>query len=158
MQEVQKTQVQSLGWEDPLEEEMATQSIILIWKFPWIEEPGGLQSTGLQRVWTWLISCKLFHNITCLWETCQQRLLNLLKLYHIYSENISQLLSALSEYDVILVKLLRKLWIMLNISKNFQVWEKWLSDLPSLPYSWLQSLVIVQTLHTSLWKSLPTSY
>ena len=42
--------VQSLGWEDPLEEEMATPSGILAWKIPWTEEPGGLQSTGSQRV------------------------------------------------------------------------------------------------------------
>ena len=38
--------VQSLGWEDPLEKEMATHSIILAWKIPWTEEPGGLQYTG----------------------------------------------------------------------------------------------------------------
>ena len=38
------------GWEDPLEKEMATHSSILAWKIPWTEEPGGLQSTGLQRV------------------------------------------------------------------------------------------------------------
>ena len=43
-------QVQFLGWEDPLEEEMATQSGILAWKIPWSEEPGGLQSTGSHRV------------------------------------------------------------------------------------------------------------
>ena len=42
--------VQSLGWEDPLEENMATHSSILAWEIPWTEEPGGLQSTGLQRV------------------------------------------------------------------------------------------------------------
>ena len=42
--------VQSLGWEDPLEKEMATQSSILVWKIPWTEEPGGLQSMGSQRV------------------------------------------------------------------------------------------------------------
>ena len=45
-----ETQVQSLGWEDPLEKEMATDSSILAWKIPWMEEPGGLQSMGLQRV------------------------------------------------------------------------------------------------------------
>ena len=39
-----------LGWEDPLEEEMATYSSIHAWKIPWMEEPGRLQSTGLQRV------------------------------------------------------------------------------------------------------------
>ena len=43
-------QVQSLGWEDPLEKEMATPSSILAWRFPWTEEPGGLQSVGSQRV------------------------------------------------------------------------------------------------------------
>ena len=40
----------SLGREDPLEEEMATYSSILAWRIPWVEEPGGLQSTVLQRV------------------------------------------------------------------------------------------------------------
>ena len=41
-QEPQKTQVRSLGWEDPLEEEVATHSSILAWRIPWTEEPGGL--------------------------------------------------------------------------------------------------------------------
>ena len=45
-----ETQVQSLGREDPLEKEMATHSSILAWRIPWTEEPGGLQSMGLQRV------------------------------------------------------------------------------------------------------------
>ena len=45
----QETWVQSLGWEDPLEKGMATHSSILAWKIPWAEEPGGLQSMGLQR-------------------------------------------------------------------------------------------------------------
>ena len=45
-----KTQVQSLGREDPLEKEMATHSSILAWKSPWTEEPGRLQSMGSQRV------------------------------------------------------------------------------------------------------------
>ena len=47
---IQETQVQSLGWEDPLEKEMATHSSTLAWKIPWMEEPGRLQSMGLQRV------------------------------------------------------------------------------------------------------------
>ena len=42
--------VRSLGQEDPLEKEMATHSSILAWRIPWTEEPGELQSTGLQRV------------------------------------------------------------------------------------------------------------
>ena len=44
-----ETRVRSVGWEDPLEKEMATHSSILAWTIPWTEEPGGLQSTGLQR-------------------------------------------------------------------------------------------------------------
>ena len=47
---VRETQVRSLGWEDALEKEMATHLSILAWRIPWIEEPGGLQSMGLQRV------------------------------------------------------------------------------------------------------------
>ena len=43
-----QTQVQSLGWEDPLEKEMATHSSILAWKIPWMEEPGRFQSMGSQ--------------------------------------------------------------------------------------------------------------
>jgi len=46
----QLTQVWSLGWEDALEEEMATHSSLLAWRIPWTEEPGGLQSMGSQRV------------------------------------------------------------------------------------------------------------
>ena len=45
-----ETQVQSLGWEDPLEKEMATHSNTLAWKIPWMEEHGRLQSLGLLRV------------------------------------------------------------------------------------------------------------
>ena len=50
IQETQETQVQSLGGEDPLEEEMATRSSILAWIIPWIEEPGELQFLGSQGV------------------------------------------------------------------------------------------------------------
>ena len=45
-----ETQVRSLGWEDPLEKEMATHSSILAWRLPWTEEPRRLQSMELQRV------------------------------------------------------------------------------------------------------------
>jgi len=48
MQATQETQVQSLGWKDPLEEEMAAHSSILAWEIPCAEEPGGLQSMGSQ--------------------------------------------------------------------------------------------------------------
>ena len=46
----QETGVRSLGWEDPLEKEMATHSSTIAWKIPWMEEPGTLQSMGSQRV------------------------------------------------------------------------------------------------------------
>ena len=45
---MQKTQIQSLGGEDPLEWEMVTHSRVVAWRIPWTEEPGGLQSTGSQ--------------------------------------------------------------------------------------------------------------
>ena len=48
----QEMQSQSLGREDPLEKEMATHSSILAWEILWTEEPGGLQSMGLQKSWT----------------------------------------------------------------------------------------------------------
>ena len=47
---MQETWVQSQGWEDPLEKEMATHSSTLVWKIPWIEEPGRLQSMRSHRV------------------------------------------------------------------------------------------------------------
>jgi len=47
---MQETWIWTLGWEDPLEKEMATHSSIPAWRIPWTEEPGGLQSMGLQRV------------------------------------------------------------------------------------------------------------
>jgi len=56
---MQETWVWSLGWEDPLEKEMATHSSTLAWKIPWTEEHGGLQSTGSQKVghdWTTSLS------------------------------------------------------------------------------------------------------
>ena len=46
----QETQVQSLGWKDPLEKGMATCSSVLAWRIPWTKEPGGPQSMGSQRV------------------------------------------------------------------------------------------------------------
>ena len=54
MQETPETQIWFLGWEDPLEKEMATCSCILAWEIPWTEEPGGLQSMELQKSWTYL--------------------------------------------------------------------------------------------------------
>ena len=51
---MQEMWVQSLGWEDPLEEEMATHSSILVWEILWTEEPGGLQSHGVAKSQTQL--------------------------------------------------------------------------------------------------------
>ena len=47
---MQEMQIRSLGWEDPLDKEMATPTSILAWEIPWTEEPGGLQSMG----WKWV--------------------------------------------------------------------------------------------------------
>ena len=77
---VRETQVQSLGWEDPLEKEMAIHSSTLAWKIPWMEEPGRLQSMWLQRVghdWSAslslsvqfslsVVSDSLWHQLRCL--------------------------------------------------------------------------------------------
>ena len=66
---IQKTQVQSLGQEDPLEKEMATCSDILAWEIPWTEDPGGLQFMGLQRVGYDLV-IKHTHTHTKLFMSC----------------------------------------------------------------------------------------
>ena len=64
---MQETWVWSLGREDPLEKEMATHSSIRAWRIPWTEEPGGLQSTGSQRVgYDWVTSLSLIYpKCTC---------------------------------------------------------------------------------------------
>ena len=51
---MQETQIQSLGWEDPLEKGMAIHSIIIVWRIPWTEESGRLQSMESAKSWTWL--------------------------------------------------------------------------------------------------------
>ena len=64
---MQETQVQSLGQEDPLEKEMVTHSSILTWRIPWMEKPGKLQSTGLQRVrqdWVTSLTHSHIHSLT----------------------------------------------------------------------------------------------
>ena len=62
---MQETQVQSLGWEDPLQKGVVTHSSILAWKIPWTEEPGRLQSIGPQRI---------RHDLVSKWQ--QQLILN----------------------------------------------------------------------------------
>ena len=66
---MQETQVRSLGWEDPLEKEMATHSSILAWRIPWTQKPGGLQSMGPQRVkHDWETDTFPFTLWVCSWE------------------------------------------------------------------------------------------
>ena len=57
---MQEMQIQSMGGDDPLEEGMTTHSNILAWEIPWTEEPGGLQSIGLQRVGQDLVTKQQF--------------------------------------------------------------------------------------------------
>ena len=70
---MRETWVQSLGPEDHLEKEMATHSSILAWRIPWTEEPGGLQSVGLQRVrhdWATSLSLvKVTYAVQIAWAT-----------------------------------------------------------------------------------------
>ena len=65
--EMWETQVWSLGWEDPLEEGMATHSSVLAWRIPWTEEPGGLQSMGSQRLGhNWVTKhTYIFYSLEC---------------------------------------------------------------------------------------------
>ena len=62
---MRETRVQSLGWEDPLEKEMATHSSILAWKIPWMEEPGRLQSMGSQKSQTQLSDFTMCVCVVC---------------------------------------------------------------------------------------------
>ena len=60
MQETQEMLVRFLGWEDPLEEGMETHSSILVWRIPWTEKPGWLQSKGSQELDVWGLD---FHDL-----------------------------------------------------------------------------------------------
>ena len=70
VQEIQETQIQSLGREDPLKESMATHSSLLAWRIPWTEEPGGLQSIGLHRVEHNWSDCTCAHTILFWFVIC----------------------------------------------------------------------------------------
>ena len=86
----QEMGVQSLGGEDPLEKEMATHSSVLAWRIPWTEEPGRLQSRGLQRVWhdlatkphTYIYCIKLYWPLSISF-TLQHDKLQILKVIHV---------------------------------------------------------------------------
>ena len=65
---MQETQVQSLSWENPLEKEMAMYSSVSAWDIPWKEEPGGLQSMGSQKSWTWFSNqFSSVQSLSCVW-------------------------------------------------------------------------------------------
>ena len=89
---MQETRVRSLGWEDPLEKEMATHSSILVWRIPWTEEPGRLQSTGSQRVGhNWATSLSFHFHGTTDWFRIEKRVRESLLspcLTNLYTEHI----------------------------------------------------------------------
>ena len=72
MQETQETQVQSLGWEDPLEEDMAIHFNTLAWRIPWTEESGGLQSMGPHGDTTEVTEHTLYHRLQQSFTACPQ--------------------------------------------------------------------------------------
>ena len=74
--------VRSLGWEDSLQEEMATHSGILAWKIPWTEEPGGVQSTGSQSDMTETHTHTCTHSDTCSHTLSLYQLYRNCNLYH----------------------------------------------------------------------------
>ena len=63
---MRETWVRALGWEDPLEKEMAIRSSIIAWKIPWTEEPGRLQSMGSQRVGNSINTITFSHSVQLL--------------------------------------------------------------------------------------------
>ena len=92
---MRETWVQSLGWEDLLEKEMATHSSSLAWKIPWMEEPGGLQSKESQRVGhDWTTSLSFFNQIYVKFDCGQNNLLIAPNSYvFITAENLDDSLS-----------------------------------------------------------------
>ena len=78
---MQEGQVQSLGQEDPLEEELATHSSILAWKIPWTEEPGRLQCMGSQRVRHDLATDLEYHGGITFMQLSKQNMLPFVDLY-----------------------------------------------------------------------------
>ena len=90
LSKVQKTRVLTLGWEDPMEKEMATHSSTLAWKIPWTEEPGGLQSMGSQTAghdWVTSLSLSVYGSTdmqhTLPWEKGNINAMNMSTVYHL---------------------------------------------------------------------------
>ena len=119
---MQDTQVQSLGWEDPLEKEMATHSSILAWKIPWSEKPDKLQSMGSQRVQhdsqKWLHFCMLFiyvwMSVITYYGKCQKENMYLLLLYKAYIR--ASLVAQIVKYILFLkLKNFIGVWLIYNV-------------------------------------------
>ena len=118
----QETWVRSLCWEDPLEKEMATHSSTLAWRIPWTEEPGGLQSTGSQRVGhDWATSLThSFLNCENSWislENVEDLLKKIVSKYHSFSFNfllcsLTYILTCTYQWMILLI-LLQLLYIAL---------------------------------------------
>ena len=97
---MQETQVPFLGWEDPLEKEMATHSSILAWRIPWREEPGRLQSTGSQRVghdWATSHIHNELHSSLWVHVPCEAQLGLRMRWLHGITDSIDMSLSKLRE-------------------------------------------------------------
>ena len=131
---MQDTQVQSLGWEDPLDKEMATHSSILAWKIPWSEKPDKLQSMGSQRVQhdsqKWLHFCMLFiyvwMSVITYYGKCQKENMYLLLLYKAYIR--ASLVAQIVKY-ILLLKLKEIYWSMVDLQccVSFRCTAKWIS-------------------------------
>ena len=97
-----ETQVRSLGWEDPLEKEMATHSSTLGCKIPWTEEPGKLQSMGVTKSWTWLSHFTL--------GACWIRVLRMSYDWEMVTEAITESFQLFIQYVLSAYYMLRRCW------------------------------------------------
>ena len=123
---MQETWIQSLGWEDPQGNGMATHSSILSWGIPWTEEPGGLQSIGLQRVGHDWVTNTNFYTLRLNMLTCMKCI------YRECSENRSAMSDSLRPHGLYSARLHIQPWYEKNIlwvlariiliSTQFQQW------------------------------------
>jgi len=93
MQETQETRVWSLGQEDTLEESMANHCSILAWRIPWTEEPGGIQSTGLQTAGHWSnLACTTLHRgILCIsWIILNRLMVSIGPVCYLFTDSFSK--------------------------------------------------------------------
>ena len=128
-----ETQVQSLGWEDPLEKEMATHSSTLAWQIPWTEDPGRLQFTGSQRVrHDWATSLHISLSLFIRGEVGFKQTLNKMIKFH-------QANSVIHSHHQVLVLLKMILAIQLSFSSSDIDWwpqSVWDTSGPQLIFNW----------------------